>query len=230
MMHLLLRQGPADLPLPSRARVLGGAMRALVIEHAEHEDAGLLGEALLARRAEIDRRRVWRGEPVPSQIDGYDLLIVMGGAMAAWDDAGHPTMAGEAALLARAARAGLPTLGVCLGAQLLARGLGARVYAGPAPELGIAPIALTDEGRSDPLLASFDGADVLHWHGDTFELPDGAVRLASTARYANQAYRVGARAYGVQFHVECGQAMRRRWAELGAAELRAAGVDPPSLS
>jgi GMP synthase (glutamine-hydrolysing) len=121
------------------------------------------------------------------------------------------------------------TLGVCLGAQLLARGLGARVYRGPATEMGLAPIALTDGGPADMLLTPFDGRAVLHWHNDTFDLPAGATRLASTAITPNQAFRFGARAWGVQFHVECDRAMRREWAQVGAAELLAAGVDPASL-
>jgi GMP synthase (glutamine-hydrolysing) len=207
-----------------------GTIRALVIEHAEHEGVGLLGDALHVRRAGVDRRRVHRGEALPDGVAGYNVVIVMGGSQSAWDDARSPTMAREAALLAEAARAGLVTLGVCLGAQLLARGLGARVYKGDAPELGVGPIALTDEGRADALIRPFDGKDVLHWHGDTFDLPDGAVHLATSSRYANQAFRFGERAWGLQFHVECDAPMRRQWAKLGEHELRAAGVAPTSLA
>jgi GMP synthase (glutamine-hydrolysing) len=203
-------------------------MRALVLEHAEHEGAGLLGDALSDGDFTILRRRAWRGEALPA--GDFDAVIAMGGPMSAWDDAAHPWLAEEAALLASSVRAGIATLGVCLGAQLMARGLGARVYAGSGPEMGLGPIALTDEGRRDPLLAPFDRKGVLHWHGDTFELPAGAVWLASTERFAHQAFRVGARAYALQFHVECGAEMRREWARLGERELRAAGVAPESLA
>jgi GMP synthase (glutamine-hydrolysing) len=202
-------------------------MRALVIQHAEHETAGLLGAALAERGAQIDLRLVFAGHPVPATADEHDALIVLGGPMAAWDPL--PFLDEEARLLASAVRAGRPTLGVCLGAQLLARGLGARVYRGPALELGLAPIALTSDGRADPLLAPFDGAEALHWHSDTFDLPVGATHLASSARYPNQAFRLGARAYGVQFHPECDRALRRTWARHGADELRGAGVAPESL-
>lgn len=204
-------------------------MRALIVEHAEHEGAGLLGAALSEGAVALDVRRRWAGDPLPAP-DGYDLVLVLGGPMAAWDDAAHPWLAEEAALLARSSRQGRLTLGVCLGAQLLARGLGARVYRGPAPEIGLHPITLSDEGRRAPLLAGLDGAALLHWHSDSFELPSGAVRLASSARYANQAFRVGARTWGVQFHPECDRAMRADWARRGADELRAAGVDPDSLA
>jgi GMP synthase (glutamine-hydrolysing) len=204
-------------------------MRALVFLHADQEGAGLIGEALAARRAEVDRRILHRGDSPPDSTHGYDLVLAMGGPMSAWDDARHPFLAREAALLAESCRAGRLTLGVCLGAQLLARGLGAHVYRGPSSEIGIAPITLTDAGRADPLLRWFHNQNVLHWHSDTFALPDGALPLASSASYPHQAFRVGARTWGVQFHPECDLAMRRNWAQLGHAELEAALVAPESL-
>jgi GMP synthase (glutamine-hydrolysing) len=203
-------------------------VKAIVFEHADHEGAGLLGDALAQAGVTVERRLLHRGDALPPSTSGFDLVIGMGGPQDAWDDERHSFLAQEAALLAASARAGTLTLGVCLGAQLLARGLGARVYRGPRPELGVGEVTLTDEGRADPLLAPFDRRAVLHWHSDTFELPSGTTRLASTALYANQAFRIG-RAWGVQFHVECDGAMRREWSERGAAELRAAGVEPASL-
>jgi GMP synthase (glutamine-hydrolysing) len=205
-------------------------MRVLVLQHAEHEGPGLVGDELSLRGASLDVRRTDRGDAVPDSPRGFDLLLAMGGAMSAWEDAAHPLLAAEARLLGEAARAGVATVGICLGAQLLARGLGARVHRGPRLELGLAPIALTGEGRADPLFAPLDGRAVLHWHEDTFELPAGAARLASTADYPNQAFRLGARVYGVQFHIELDRAARRLWAELGADELRAAGADPRSIT
>jgi GMP synthase (glutamine-hydrolysing) len=202
-------------------------VRALIFQHAEGEGPGFLDEELRARGVAVELRRSWAGDPVPPDPDGYDTVIVLGGPMAAWDPL--PFLDAEARLLAVSARAGLPTLGVCLGAQLFARGLGARVFRGPAPELGLYPIALTEAGRSDPLVGFLDGSEVFQWHSDTFELPAGAVRLASSARYPNQAFAVGARGYGVQFHPECDRQTRRRWAEASPDELRAAGVAPDAL-
>jgi GMP synthase (glutamine-hydrolysing) len=199
----------------------------LVMQHEEHEGAGLLVEPLRARGAELEHRF----RDPPRSLDGYAAVIAMGGAMDSWDDTGHPWLAGEARLLGEAVRAGVPTLGVCLGAQLLARGLGARVFRGTrGPELGLLPISLTAEGARDPILRGLDGQPVLHWHSDTFDLPEGAILLASTERYPHQAFRVGERAWAVQFHPECGADMRADWANRGAAELRAAGVDPASLA
>ena len=202
-------------------------MRALAVEHAEHEGAGLVGETLAAGGVRVDVVRTWLGESLPSADGrGYDLVVVFGGPMSA----NEPALDGEAALLAASARAGRPTVGICLGAQLLARGLGATVRRGPAPEIGIFPITLTDAGRDEPVVAALDGAGVFQWHYDTFELPPGAVLLASSARYPHQAFRVGARAFGVQFHPECSRAMRVDWATRGADEVRAAGVDPAALA
>jgi GMP synthase (glutamine-hydrolysing) len=107
----------------------------------------------------------------------------------------------------------------------LARGLGARVYRGDAPEIGVLPITLTDAGKHEPLVAALDGQRVLHWHNDTFELPAGATLLASSARYAHQAFRVGARSFGVQFHPECSRAMRLDWARRGGLDEAALAGD-----
>jgi GMP synthase (glutamine-hydrolysing) len=203
-------------------------MRALILQHADGEGAGLVGAALAEGGVTLDVVPLWRGAAVPDDA-GYDLVVALGGPMSAWDDAAHPHLAVEATRLGARARAGRTTLGICLGAQLLARGLGAAVTRGPRPELGLLPIALTDEGRADPLLRPLDGQAVLHWHYDRFALPAGAVRLASTAECANQAFRLGARVWGVQFHPECDRAMRADWAARGADELRDAGVDPASL-
>jgi GMP synthase (glutamine-hydrolysing) len=150
--------------------------------------------------------------------------------MSARDDARHPYLRREAELLAESARAGRMTLGICLGAQLFARGLGARTYRGPAPEMGILPLVVNPLGMADPLLSTCGSQSLLQWHADTFELPAGVELLASSELYPHQAFRVGRRGWAVQFHPECDLAMRTDWAQRGRDELVAAGVDPASLS
>lgn len=204
-------------------------MRALIIQHGEDEGAGHI-ERLFRERGVVDVRHMWRGDALPDTLDGYDALVVLGGPMSALDDAGHPNLRRESQLLVESARAGRLTLGICLGAQLFARGLGARVYTGPQAELGILPLHVNELGMADPLLSTCTGRSLVQWHRDTFELPDGVTHLASTPLFANQAFRFGARGWAVQFHPELDLAMRTTWARTGAATLRAGGVDPASLT
>ena len=134
--------------------------------------------------------------------------------MSAGDDDSLPWLSDEKELIAEAVRAGKPFWGVCLGVQLLAASLGARVYPGPAPEVGILPVTLTEDGLGDPVFGALpDRLPTLQWHGDTFDLPPGAVLLAGSPAYPNQAFRVG-RAYGVQFHLEVSPELAREWADV----------------
>ena len=157
------------------------------------------------RRVELDE-----GDALPA--DGFDAIVAMGGPMSVNDEAELPWLADEKRFVAEVVHARKPFWGVCLGVQLLAASLGARVYAGPEPEVGLLPVELTPEGRDDPVFAELpDGIVTLQWHGDTFDLPEGAVRLAGSAAYPNQAFR-WREAYGVQFHLEVTPEMAREWA------------------
>ena len=170
-------------------------------------------DVLDERGAELHRVELDEGEPLPDW-RGFEAIIAMGGPMSVNDEADLRWLAGEKQLIGDAVRAGTPFWGVCLGVQLLASSLGARVYAGPEPEVGLLPVELTDDGRADPVFAGLESDLVtLQWHGDTFDLPDGAVRLASSPAYANQAFRYE-RAYGVQFHLEVSAEMAGEWAEV----------------
>lgn len=188
-------------------------MRVLVLQHIACEPPGVYEDVLLERGCTIERVELDEGEPIPAGRD-FDAVIAMGGPMSVNDEAELPWLASEKQFVAGAARAGTPFWGVCLGVQLLASSLGARVYPGPEPEVGLLPVELTPEGRDDPVFADLaDGVVTLQWHGDTFDLPDGAVRLAGSPAYPNQAFRFGA-AYGVQFHLEVTPAMARAWAQV----------------
>jgi len=177
--------------------------RALVVQHVAIEGPYAIADALRRGDVTIDVRLAG-SDPLPASIDGFDALVVMGGPMSAYDDHDFPTRRDELTLLASAVAAGVPTLGVCLGAQLLAAAVGGAAVPGEAGlEIGWGPVWLVPEAKDDPLLADLDGElTVLHWHGDTVVLPSDAVLLASSDRYANQAFRVAPRAWGLQFHVE----------------------------
>ena len=164
---------------------------------------------------ELVRVELDEGEPLPA--GSWDAIVAMGGPMSVNDEDENPWLAGEKAAIASHVRAGRPFWGSCLGAQLLASALGARVYAGPAPEVGVLAVELTAAGVDDPVLGALPPAiDTLQWHGDTFDLPEGAVLLASSPAYPNQAFRVGSTAYAVQFHVEVTEEMGEEWAGVPA--------------
>ena len=190
-------------------------MRVLVLQHIACEPPGEFEDVLDERGAEILRVELDEGERLPAR-DAFDAIVAMGGPMSVNDEDEHPWLAEEKALIRDAVNDGVPYWGSCLGVQLLASSLGARVYAGPQPEVGVLPVTLTDEGATDPVLEGLPREfPTLQWHGDTFELPEGAVLLASSPAYPNQAFRLG-NAYGVQFHLEVSRAMAREWAAVPA--------------
>ena len=206
-------------------------MDVLVLQHIACEQPGAFEDVLTAAGADIHRVELDEGEPLPSWQD-YVAIVAMGGPMSVNDDAELPWLTAEKQAIADAVKAGVPYWGSCLGVQLLAASLGARVYSGTQPEVGVLPVTLTEDGRSDPVFAGLPPEFLtLQWHGDTFDLPDGATLLASSPAYPNQAFRVGQTAYGVQFHVEVTEQMAREWAQVPAyAEyadrvLGAGGID-----
>ncbi len=194
--------------------------RCLVVQHLEPEKAYLVAEALERHHVELDVCRVYAGDAVPPEVGGYDAVVVMGGSMSATTDEGFPSRRSELAMLRGALDGQVPILGICLGAQLLAAAAGAAVYPGrQGVEIGWKPIALSANTAADPLFRGVvSPLTVLHWHGDTFDLPAGAVHLASSEQYANQAFRFGARAWGLQFHLEVdAQAVTAFLTDLGDA-------------
>ena len=189
------------------------SLRVLVLQHIACEPPGVFEDVLRERGADLHRVELDEGDPLPAWRD-FDAIVAMGGPMSATDDEELPWLTAEKRVIAEAVGAGQPFWGVCLGVQLLAASLGGRVYPGPEPEVGLLPVTLTEDGRADRVFAEAPPDLVtLQWHGDTFDLPDGAVRLASSPAYENQAFRIG-RAYGVQFHLEVSSEMARQWAEV----------------
>ena len=188
-------------------------MDVLVLQHIACEPPGAYEDVLCERGATLTRTEVDAGDDLPDWRE-FDAIVAMGGPMSANDDSALPWLSAEKAFIAHAVRAGMPFWGVCLGVQLLAASLGARVYAGAEPEVGVLPVELTEEGRADPVFSALPPTvPALQWHGDTFDLPRGAVRLAGSPTYPNQAFRFG-NAYGVQFHLEVSSEMAREWMDV----------------
>ncbi|WP_418058492.1 type 1 glutamine amidotransferase [Pimelobacter simplex] len=183
----------------------------LVLQHIGCEPPATYEEILTAHGLAVHRVELDEDEPLPDHHE-FAAVVVMGGPMGALDDEEHPWLAAERAYLARAVALGVPYWGVCLGAQLLAASLGARVYTGEVPEVGTYDVELTAEAAQDPVFGLLpDRFSVFQWHSDTFDLPAGARRLARSASYDNQVFAVGS-AYGVQFHVEVGADLAAEWA------------------
>lgn len=186
----------------------------VVIQHVAGEGPGLIGVLARQRGLPLDLRRTDLGEALPDA-DAIAALVVLGGPMGAYETVAHPHLLEEQHLLEDAVARGLPVLGICLGSQLLAAALGARVYPGPAPEIGVSDVKLTAAGADDPLLGpAAPTFPAFHWHGDTFDLPSGGVHLASTRAYPLQAFRVGNHAWGLQFHIELDRELAREWGEV----------------
>lgn len=184
----------------------------LVIEHVPHERLGAFEPAFAAAGASLRPLRVF--EPGARwSLEGVDGVVSMGGPMSAYQQKQYPWIAKELTLLQQALKTDRPVLGVCLGAQMLAQALGAQVHAAPpAKEIGWYPLMREPGADGDPLMAAFGQTEtVFQWHGDAFQTPKGAVRLASSPLCQEQGFRYGRIAYGLQFHLEVTEAMIRAW-------------------
>ena len=194
----------------------------LAIRHVAFEDLGSFGPVLTGLGCHI--RYIEVGLDDLRQVDPLtpDLVVLLGGPVGVYEDDVYPWIRDEVALAERRLAAGRPLLGLCLGSQMMARALGARVYPGTGKEIGWAPVTLTEAGRKSCLshLAP-ELTSVLHWHGDTFDLPRGALRLASTRQYENQAFSHGRTALALQFHPEAAARMLERWFIGHAGEIAA---------
>ena len=210
-------------------------MAILVLQHCPVTPVGIVGETLSRRGAELDIRMPHQGEAMPESPEGFDGLVVLGGPQHAGDDEGHPAFPPMLGLIRQFHDQAKPVLGVCLGAQLIARAFGGRVWPFGGLEIGYLPVRLTPAGRRDPLLKGLPvETRIMQLHEDSFDLPAGAVRLMSNGVCANQGLRLGRTTYGFQFHFEvtrkdapnfprdCWASLERHFGEL--AELVASDV------
>lgn len=207
--------------------------RALVVTHSSTEGVALLGDWLVEAGLELVVVEPWAGQALPEDLSGVDALVVMGGPQQAYDDDSAPWLRATKDLLRLAVRTDVPTLGVCLGAQLLAEATGGRVALGEdGIEAGARLVAKRDAAWEDPLLADIPFTPtVVQWHEDVVvDLPPGAVLLASSSKYPHQAFRVGTRAWGLQFHIETPPDMVRSWGREHGARVVESGRDPVALA
>ncbi len=211
----------------------------LVIQHAEHEGPGTFAEEMKKQNFTYDTLMASSEAIFPSstKLEEYGGLLIMGGPMAVYEEKKYPWMKKENLVIQEALRQKKPILGVCLGAQLLAKaaGVGGRVYPGEKPEIGWLPIRLDDWFyKRNPLFFQIDPTKphtVFHWHGDTFDIPTEGYRLAWNENYPNQAFCFQGNAVGLQFHVEMTDEMIRQWLESpeSRVQVMAAGSDPDKV-
>ena len=186
--------------------------RLLVVQHVPYELLGTLNPLLKREGFRLRYINFGREPDAEPRLDGYDGVVVLGGPMNVDQVDEYPHLEHEIRLIRDALQREMPILGVCLGAQLLAAALGAEVGPSAEVEIGWYPVSPTDEGRRDPLLSCFaDTEAIFQWHGDTFQIPQGAVHLATSPGCPNQAFRYGENAYGLQFHMEVDSALIERW-------------------
>lgn len=203
---------------------------ALVIQHEDYEALAGFEQPIRDRGYAIEAINVLDPDYATISLLDADLLVILGGPMGVYEQDAHPWIAHEIIRVAERIMADLPTLGVCLGSQIMAAAMGARVYRGADNEVGFKPVVLTEAGRASAL-EGIAGAPVLHWHGDTFDLPEGATLLASTDLYPNQAFARGPNILGLQFHPEMGGEGDgfATWCDHGDPFIMAAGTDVETL-
>lgn len=202
---------------------------AVVIRHVHFEDLGTFEAVLTAsgyrvHYYDLGLNELWTLDPT-----GPDLMVVLGGPVGVYETDAYPFLEEERQLLEKRLASGRPTLGICLGAQMIAAALGAKVAPMGYKEIGFSSLTLTEAGRVGPL-RHLEGVPVLHWHGDAFDIPDGASSVATTALCATQGFSIGPNILGLQFHPEVDAcAGIERWLIGHAAELAAARIDPCAL-
>lgn len=206
----------------------------LALQHVSFEDLGTLGDVLAEQGFEIQYRQAGvddlANEQAQREWTQADLVVVLGGPIGVYESDRYPFIHDELARVRERLASGRALIGICLGAQMMAAASGKAVYPGPAKEIGYKPLVLSAAGQASALQALV-GCDfqVLHWHGDTFDLPEGASLLASTDLVAHQIYSLGPKVLGLQCHLEAPPRDLERWLIGHTAELTAAGIDLGTL-
>ncbi len=187
-------------------------MKVIIIKHIDIEGPGTISDFLDDKNIPYEVIDIFNGEPLPNSLSNTSAIIILGGPMNVYEEDKYPFLKDEDEFLKEAIEKDLPTLGFCLGAQLIAKAKGAIVKKAPEKEIGWFKISLNRDGLDDPLFQGFPREiDVFQWHGDTFEIPDGAHKLAESEICPNQAFRIGENVYGLQFHVEVTGEMIQQW-------------------
>ncbi len=207
-------------------------MKVTIIKHIDIEGPGTIGDCLDDKNIPYNVIDIFNGEPLPNSLSDVSSVIVLGGPMNVYEEDKYPFLKQEDEFLKEAIEKDLPTLGFCLGAQLIAKAKGARVKQNHQKEIGWFKVSLADNSSNDPLFQGFQREfDVFQWHGDTFDIPDGAVKLAESELCPNQAFRVGKNIYGLQFHVEVTDEMIYQWIDAYRDEINSLKgfVDPDQI-
>ena len=204
---------------------MGSERKVLVFQHVDCEGPGVFGRVAPQACVRLSTVHPSKSLPHGREMAGISGLIVLGGPMGVYESDRHAWIAREVELVGEAVRAGKPVIGLCLGSQILAAALGARVYPHDHKEIGWDDIELAPAARQDPLFCDLPSPlKVFHWHSDTFDLPAGAIRLASSRLCRNQAFRFGKRAWGLQCHLEIERADPLTWAGIYREEVEKTGA------
>ncbi len=201
---------------------------ALVVRHVPFEDLGILAPLLQDRGYAVQYLEAGVDAIDPDALAAADLAVILGGPIGVYETGRYPFLQDELRAIGQRLRQDRPTLGICLGAQLMAAALGAEVAPTGRAEIGYAPLTLTADGLDTPL-REIQSVPVLHWHGDQFAIPSGARRLAETPGFSNQAFALGPHILGLQFHLEADAGRIEQWLIGHACELSLRGVDPAAI-
>ena len=224
----------ADFNSLDWAVIILAVKRLLVLQHIAHEILGTLNPLLKRAGFRIRYINFSRHPDAQPSLDGYDGLVILGGPMSVNDSDRFPHLSMEMHLIEQAMKRNLPVLGICLGAQLIAKALGADVYPNREKEIGWYDVAPTEEAKNDPLLGALGESEkIFQWHGDTFDIPRTSRHLAFSSLCSNQAFRYGSKVYGFQFHLEVDDRMIQRWLRVEENQIEIASlggkIDPERI-